>query len=235
MRLEVFDQSGQRVFDSNIKRTNLLDWNVKDRQRQAPTETIYTCIITVIDISGHIAYKAGIISLEQSDVLLQQLDKSRLSSGQLQALEARLQSQSNVEGSSDLVILKAGEITQSGSNIGISTSSPASKPHVGVAPSASANFGTLSLGGGAFDGSTSGFFAGSSGTSVAVNEASGYSGNLIDLQVAGTRKLAVNAAGSLGVQGTAPDSNVGVKLSRTGSLASSTGTAIAKKAEIFRM
>jgi len=115
-------------------------------------------------------------------------------------------------------------ITQSGSNIGISTSSPASTLHIGVAPSASANFGTLSLGSGAFDGSTSGFFAGSSsGTSVAVNETSGYGGNLMDLQVGGTRKLAVNANGSLGVQGTAPDSNVGVKLSRTGAIASATG------------
>ncbi|MFA5778352.1 MAG: tail fiber domain-containing protein [Candidatus Paceibacterota bacterium] len=81
-------------------------------------------------------------------------------------------------------------------NVGIGTTAPASRFHLGVAPTASANYGTLSLGGGAFDGSTSGYFVGSaSGTSLAVNEVSGYVGNLLDAQVAGTSKFKVNNAG----------------------------------------
>ena len=357
MRLEVFDQSGQRVFDSNIKRSNLLDWNIKDRQKQHPAETTYICIITVIDISGQVVYKAGVLSLEQPDVILRQLDKSRLSSGQLQALEARMQSQSlNVEGGSELVILKAGEttsgtllahdgsnsqlvmgngalsvvsgdlfanrvvehmrltaegnlgigtpnpqarldvsgmirtsggiifpdgsvqttavrlfpqsdsdgnrtrkkrpgkggfvpfsigpidgmgtvnqiamftganeigdsvISQNGSNIGIDTSLPVSKLHIGVAPTATADYGTISLGSGPFDGTTSDFFDGSSsGTSIAVNEDGFFAGNLLDLQTAGKRRLAVNSVGSLGVQGTTPDSNIGVKIDRSGAFGS---------------
>ncbi len=64
--------------------------------------------------------------------------------------------------------------------------------------SATANYGKLSIGSGAaaFDGSTSGFFAGSSaGTHLAVNAASGFTGSLIDLQTAGVTQLSLSGAG----------------------------------------
>ena len=84
----------------------------------------------------------------------------------------------------------------SSGNVGIATLSPASKLHINASPTSSANYGTLSLGGGAFDGSTSGYFVGSSsGTSLAVNEASGYIGNLINLQIAGSSKFKVDKNG----------------------------------------
>ena len=90
-------------------------------------------------------------------------------------------------------------ITSTGS-VGIGTASPYGKLNVYGAPTASANYGTLSIGGGAFDGTTAGKFVGSaSGTSLAVDEATGYGGNLIDLQVAGIDKFKVNYQGSLTV------------------------------------
>ncbi len=82
--------------------------------------------------------------------------------------------------------------------LGIGTSSPVSRLHVAVAPTASANYGLVSLGSGAFDGSTSGFFAGSSnGTVHAINAASGYTGSLADYQVAGSSKFKVTATGAV--------------------------------------
>jgi len=73
-----------------------------------------------------------------------------------------------------------------------------------TAPTASANYGLVSLGSGAFDGSTSGFFTGSSsGTVLAVNAASGFAGNLIDvgLNVSGTYSSAfkVSAGGKVNI------------------------------------
>ena len=69
----------------------------------------------------------------------------------------------------------------------------------------SANYGVVSIGSGAFDGSTSGFFVGSSsGTDLAVNEISGYAGNLADLQVAGVSKFNVTGAGLVGIGTTTP-------------------------------
>ena len=97
-------------------------------------------------------------------------------------------------------------------NFGVGTTNPAGKLTIGVSPVASANYGTLSLGGGAFDGSTSGFFAGSSsGTSLAINEASGYGGNLLDLQTAGVSKFSVTGNGNVGIGMAAGTQTLGVK------------------------
>lgn len=63
-----------------------------------------------------------------------------------------------------------------------------------------ADYGKLSLGtnAAAFDGTSTGHFVGSaSGTEIAVNAASGFAGNLVDLQVQGSSKLSVNSTGAL--------------------------------------
>lgn len=81
--------------------------------------------------------------------------------------------------------------------------------------SALANCGTFSVGGGPFDGSTAGKFVGSSsGTSIAVNEASGYGGNLMDLQVAGVSEFKVSAGGAISLNNIRPlaDSNAAITL-----------------------
>ena len=93
-------------------------------------------------------------------------------------------------------------ITSNG-NVGIGTTTPYGKLNVYGAPTASANYGTLSIGGGAFDGSSAGYFVGSvNGTSLAVDEATGYGGNLLDLQVAGSSKFNVSYQGTAFVNGT---------------------------------
>ena len=83
--------------------------------------------------------------------------------------------------------------------------SNAGKLMLPTAPTASANYGTLSIGGGAFDGTTAGKFAGNaSGTSLAVNEATGYTGDLMRLQIAGVSKAAVNSSGTISASGFYP-------------------------------
>ena len=67
---------------------------------------------------------------------------------------------------------------------------------VPIEPTASANYGLVSLGSGAFNGSTAGFFTGAaSGTAIAVNLASGATSDLLNLQVAGVGKFKVSSAG----------------------------------------
>lgn len=77
--------------------------------------------------------------------------------------------------------------------LGIGTAAPVSKLQITSAPDATANSGLLSLGDGAFDGTTAGFFSGSSqGTIIAANSSAGFTGSLLDLQAAGLSRLKVN-------------------------------------------
>lgn len=65
-----------------------------------------------------------------------------------------------------------------------------------IAPTASANYGLVSLGSGAFNGSTSGFFTGvAAGTVIAVNLASGGTSDLLNMQVAGVGRFKISSAG----------------------------------------
>jgi hypothetical protein len=88
-----------------------------------------------------------------------------------------------------------------GTLVGINTTTPVSKLHVAGSPTVSANYGTFSLGGGAFDGTTSGYFVGDAtalgGTSLAINEVSTFAGNFIDCQLAGSSKFKVSKAGNI--------------------------------------
>jgi len=92
-------------------------------------------------------------------------------------------------------------------NVGIGTTAPVSKLAIQVAPTASANYGLVSLGSGAWDGSTAGYFgtgasSNASGTVLAVNTASGYAGDLANLEVAGASKFKVDASGNVTTAGT---------------------------------
>ncbi len=101
-----------------------------------------------------------------------------------------------LRGNATSAVSSSSLVYDNGTNVGIGTATPYGKLNVYGAPTASANYGTLSIGGGAFDGATSGKFVGSaSGTSLAVNEASAYTGNLMDLQVGGNSKFKIENNG----------------------------------------
>lgn len=87
-------------------------------------------------------------------------------------------------------------LNSTGYNIG--TATPFCQFSVKQAPTASANYGLVSLGSGAFDGSTSGFFTGAAaGTLIAGNLASGSTSDLMNLQVGGVSQFKITSGGSV--------------------------------------
>lgn len=96
-------------------------------------------------------------------------------------------------------------------NVGIGTTTPVAKLHIPVAPTATANYGLLSLGSGAWDGSTSGFFAGNSaGTVFAINVPSANTADLISAQAAGTNRFKVDYKGNITASNQSADAGMTV-------------------------
>ncbi len=64
MRLEVFTAAGEKVFDSDFKSGNLLDWPFQDQQGQPLADGVYRCVITTKDLAGRLAQKRGEVRLQ---------------------------------------------------------------------------------------------------------------------------------------------------------------------------
>jgi len=87
-------------------------------------------------------------------------------------------------------------------NVGIGTTSPVSPLHVGLSPSTTANSGLISLGSGPFNGATGNYFAGNvNGTVLAVNQPTGYLGDLLHFQTGAATPFKVDHQGSITSQG----------------------------------
>lgn len=64
MRLEVFDASGDTVFDTGLKPGNVRDWRLTNAQGQRLMDGVYLCVVTVKELAGRLSFKQGNILIE---------------------------------------------------------------------------------------------------------------------------------------------------------------------------
>ncbi len=89
-------------------------------------------------------------------------------------------------------------VLDSNGNVGIGTTTPVSRLHVGVVPTSSANYGLLSIGGGNFTGTGVNPFVGSAaGTHIAINTLGATAANFADWQHKGTSRFKVDSVGAI--------------------------------------
>ncbi|HYK89711.1 MAG TPA: hypothetical protein VE398_13120, partial [Acidobacteriota bacterium] len=63
MRLEVVNQVGARVFDSDFREGTFIDWKMEDSSRNRLADGLYGCHVTVEELSGHLSHRRGIFWL----------------------------------------------------------------------------------------------------------------------------------------------------------------------------
>ncbi|HZS04977.1 MAG TPA: tail fiber domain-containing protein [Blastocatellia bacterium] len=111
LRLEVFAAGGEKLFDSDFRAGNLLDWPVEDQQGQRLADGDYLCLVTVKALSGEVRLQHGLLRLESGEAALRPVEQEPLSAAQAGALEGSRQSfaTGSVERSTPFRILSAGE------------------------------------------------------------------------------------------------------------------------------
>lgn len=71
MRLEILNQVGDRVYDSDFQDGSLLDWKLEDQQGSRLADGLYGCLITVEDLSGERSRRRGILWLRQGEAQIE--------------------------------------------------------------------------------------------------------------------------------------------------------------------
>ena len=71
IRLEVFTLSDTRLYDSDFKAGNLLDWQWQDQQGQRLADGAYRCVITTQDLTGRSSQRQGLLLMQNSQAIWQ--------------------------------------------------------------------------------------------------------------------------------------------------------------------
>ncbi|MGA9997192.1 MAG: hypothetical protein WBP93_17370 [Pyrinomonadaceae bacterium] len=102
MRLEVYDEIGRKVFDTEQRGGSVLDWHLKSGEGERLSEGTYLCVVTVKSLSGRLSQKLGKTSVSAEQVSIQAVGATELNATQTQAIGP-------VERNSSLVILQPDE------------------------------------------------------------------------------------------------------------------------------
>ncbi|PYT07715.1 MAG: hypothetical protein DMF60_06500, partial [Acidobacteria bacterium] len=85
-RLEVYDSTGKKVFDNEVRGGNVLDWRLQDGQAAPLADDTYLCAITVKSLAGKITQRIGSVTIQKGTATVRAVDPSQMTAQQSQAI-----------------------------------------------------------------------------------------------------------------------------------------------------
>ncbi|PYS79667.1 MAG: hypothetical protein DMF70_12640, partial [Acidobacteria bacterium] len=86
LRLEVYSENGQKLFDTEQRGGNVLDWHLQDGTGAPLTDAAYLCLLTIKDLSGRLRQTLASVQVSAQTVTLQPILPGRLTTMQAQAV-----------------------------------------------------------------------------------------------------------------------------------------------------
>src|SRR5687767_7911413 len=86
LRLEVYDEAGQKLFDTEQRGGNLIDWHLQNSSGERVADGNYLWVVTVKGLSGRISKKLGHASVNGQSTTLRSTAVSELNLQQAQAV-----------------------------------------------------------------------------------------------------------------------------------------------------
>ena len=78
IRLEVYNSSGRKLFDNEVRGGNVLDWHLQDGQAEQLADDAYLCVVTVKSLSGKLTQRTGTVTVEKMSATVQPVDAKTL-------------------------------------------------------------------------------------------------------------------------------------------------------------
>src|SRR6266516_5120343 len=122
LRLEVYSELGQKIFDTELHGGNVLDWHLQNGQAERPSDSAYLCVVTIKNLSGKLTQKLGRVTIANGHPAVEPMQSGKLTAQQTQAVgpideDASIAVVAASEGKSATVITndgQDGQITRSG-------------------------------------------------------------------------------------------------------------------------
>ncbi|MCA1616062.1 MAG: hypothetical protein LC800_18565 [Acidobacteria bacterium] len=87
LRIEIYSESGERVYDSDFRDGNVLDWRRGDANR-ALADGSYVLVVTTRDLQGRLRQRLGALAFDGARVSLAAAAEDKLNAAQGQSLAA---------------------------------------------------------------------------------------------------------------------------------------------------
>src|SRR6266550_6475079 len=86
LRLEVYDDAGQKLVDTEQRGGNVLDWHLQGGAGERVADGVYLCVLTIKKLSGRLSQKLGLVTISAESTKLRSAGVAELSLRQTQAV-----------------------------------------------------------------------------------------------------------------------------------------------------
>ena len=102
LRLEVYNETGQKLFDTELHGGNVMDWNLQDGAGQRLPPGAYACVLTIKSLSGRLSQRVGLVRVNDHEAVIEVAGGAKLSTAQQQTIGP-------VEGNTPFAVLQESE------------------------------------------------------------------------------------------------------------------------------
>ncbi|HEY5839817.1 MAG TPA: hypothetical protein VIT19_12330 [Pyrinomonadaceae bacterium] len=86
LRVEVYNEAGQKVFDTELRGGNVLDWHLQDAAGQRLQTGSYACVLTIKSLSGRLSQRVGTVTVNEEKTAISTAAAVPLSLAQQQTI-----------------------------------------------------------------------------------------------------------------------------------------------------
>src|SRR5256886_13473025 len=85
-RSEIYNSTGRKLFDNEVRGGNVLDWHLQDGQAEPLADDSYLCVVTVKSLSGKLTQRIGSVRVEKSAAIVQAATGSQMTAQQTESI-----------------------------------------------------------------------------------------------------------------------------------------------------